>query len=305
MKIWLHPYKLEARHPKVTPRLGVLLKVEWALHQVGYSDLHPWPEFGEAPLDQHIESLASLEFTKLAEIAMEFNYIDREYRLLKRNAFLGMVLPRSHKLVYEVERLESATCHQWLKQGFSHIKVKMGNDLRRETDAFLQVALSTDLMWRIDFNGKLKAREFVDWWKSLEPAVRARVDFVEDPIGAGEQLQIEGPWADDWGKQKLAKIRVVKPAREAAEELVTYDRVVFTHGLEHPFGQACAMWSAANYYNRRPKMTEVCGLAAAKIYADNAFSTAWFCEGPRMRPTPGMGFGFDEILESLKWERLL
>jgi O-succinylbenzoate synthase len=305
MKIWVHPYKLEARHPKVVPRIGALLKVEWALHQVGYSDLHPWPEFGEQPLDVHLESLAAIDFTKLAEISMEFNYIDREYRLLKRNAFLGLILPRCHKLVYEVDRLEASTCHQWAKQGFSHIKVKMGDQLQAETAAFLQLAMSTDLMWRIDFNGKLTSEQFLSWWRGLDESVRARIDFIEDPVGVEEHLKIAGPWANDWRKQKTARIRVVKPAREAADQLAAYDRMVFTHGLDHSFGQACAAWSAGRFYAEHPKMNEVCGLAAARIYADDEFSKAWFCEGPRLKPTPGTGFGFDEILESLKWERIL
>ena len=305
MKIWVHPYHLTAAHPKVRSRVGALLKVEWALHQVGYSDLHPWPEFGERPLDVHIDSLARVDFTRLAEIAMEFNYIDREFRLLKRNAFLGKILPRSHKLVYEVERLEATTLHTWKAAGFTHVKVKMGDDLKRQTDAFLSVALSTDLLWRIDFNGKLSAAEFQSWWKNLDQSVRARIDFIEDPVASAQNLNFNGPWANDWVEQKPARIRILKPAREAAEEMGAYDRIVFTHGLEHPLGQACALWSAAQYYGRHPKLNEVCGLAAARLYADSPFSQAWFCEGPRMTPTPGTGFGFDEILESLTWDRIL
>jgi O-succinylbenzoate synthase len=235
---------------------------------------------------------------------MEFNYIDREYRLLKRNAFLGMILPRSHKLVYEVDRLETSTCQHWAEQGFSHIKVKMGDNLKAETDALLQLAMATDLLWRIDFNGKLDESTFNSWWSSLDESVRTRIDYVEDPVSEGS-LKTSGPWANDWCKQKASRIRVVKPAREAAEDLVSYDRVIFTHGLDHPLGQACAAWSAANFYAQHPKMTEVCGLAAVNYFAETAFSQAWNCEGPRMKPTTGTGFGFDDLLESLKWERIL
>jgi len=50
---------------------------------------------------------------------------------------------------------------------------------------------------------------------------------------------------------------------------------------------------------------EVCGLAATDFFELDDFSRAWRCEGPRMKPTEGTGFGFDELLESLKWDRLL
>lgn len=305
MKIWVHPYQLRPCIEKVQPRIGALVKVEWALHQIGYSDLHPYPEFGEATLDVHIDSLAKVDFTRLAEISLEYNYMDREFRLLKRNAFLGMIIPRTHRLVMEVEKMNSQTLNQWQKEGVSHIKVKMGADLKRETEAFTELAFSSSILWRMDFNGRLTEQEFMAWWKQLDDSVRARIDFVEDPLKESEQLKTPGPWADDWLKQKFSKIRVVKPAREAAEELISYDRVVFTHALEHPFGQACAAWAAANYYGQHPKKMEVCGLAAAAIYEPDEFSKVWSCEGPRMKPTTGYGFGFDNLLESLKWERVL
>lgn len=304
MKIWVHPYVLQPRVDRIDKRMGALVKVEWALHQTGYSDLHPWPEFGEQPLDVHIDSLAKVNFTKLAEVSMEYNYIDREYRILKRNAFLGMIVPRTHRLIFELEKLEAPTLNKWQKEGYTHVKVKMGQNLKAETEAFTQLAYSSNLLWRLDMNGRLTEKEFMDWWKKLDDSVRARIDFIEDPT-KDEQLKIQGPWADDWYKQKFAKIRIVKPAREAAEELISFDRVVFTHGLEHPLGQACAAWAAGNYYGQHPKRTEVCGLAAPDIYEPNEFTKVWNCEGPRMKPTTGFGFGFDEQLESLKWERIL
>ena len=43
---------------------------------------------------------------------------------------------------------------------------------------------------------------------------------------------------------------------------------------------------------------------AGDVYEPDEFSKVWMSAGPRMKPTVGTGFGFDEILESLKWERL-
>jgi hypothetical protein len=176
--------------------------------------------------------------------------------------------------------------------------------LKEQTAAFAQVAYATNMLWRLDFNGRLSAAEFQPWWDGLDSALKARIDFVEDPV-TDEEFNPEGPWADDWLRRRFSRVRVVKPAREAAEDLASYNRIIFTHSLDHPLGQACAAWTAAHFYAEHPKFMEICGLAAPTQYPPNPFSEAWFCEGPRLKPTPGTGFGFDEILESLSWERIL
>jgi O-succinylbenzoate synthase len=212
MKIWIHKYQLNPADRRFKPRVGALVKAEWALSQTGYSDLHPWPEFGEAPLDEHIESLRKVAFTPLAENSLEFNYIDREYRLTKRNAFAGLIPPRSHRLVTDLRKTDAKALSEWHKAGYTHLKVKMGDDLSAETDLLVQLVYASPLMWRIDLNGKLNASDFTAWWKSLGEDVKARIDFIEDPTG-GEQLKIAGPWANDWKIQERAQIRILKPAR--------------------------------------------------------------------------------------------
>ncbi len=304
MKIWIHRYQLNPMDLRFKPRAGALLKVEWAFEQIGYSDLHPWPEFGEPSLDEHIESLRKVQFTHLAGKSLEFNYIDREYRLTRVNAFSGLIPPRSHRLVTDLLKVDGSLLADWFKQGFSHIKVKMGGNLAAETEVLVQNAFATPLMWRIDLNGKLSAPEFTDWWKNLGEAVKPRIDFIEDPT-SGEELKFVGPWANDWIKQERAQVRILKPAREGVEELAKYSRLIFTHGMDHPLGQACAAWAASRFYANHPKKTEVCGLAAPSLYEPNDFSKQWTCEGPRMKPTTGMGFGFDDLLVGLKWERIL
>ncbi len=304
MKIWIHRYELKPREVKLTARRGALVKVEWTPGQTGYSDVHPWPEFGEPTIDEHIASLKALKFTSLVENSLEYNFRDHEFRLQKRNAFLGLILPRSHRLVFDLEALDQNLLREWSKEGFSHIKVKMGRNLKVETEIFVQMAYATTLMWRVDFNGRVSETEFLEWWKKLDGAVKARIDYIEDPVRSA-QLKIDGPWANDWTKQARAQIRIVKPAREGSEETAQYERIVFTHGLDHPIGQACSAWSAARFYGAHPRKTEVCGLAATDFFELNDFSREWYCEGPRMKPTSGTGFGFDELLKGLAWEQLL
>ncbi len=304
MKIWIHRYELKPTAKGLKPRIGCLVKAEWAMGQTGFSDLHPWPEFGEPELDQHIDSLKTMNLTPLAENSLEFNYIDREYRLSKKNAFAGLVIPRSHRLVTDIFELDVGKLQEIQKAGFSHIKIKMGENLKAETEVMTQLAYATGLLWRLDFNGKLTVGALTEWWNGLDPSVKARIDLVEDPVGEGE-LKIIGPWANDFKTQKTAPIRVIKPAREQVEELAMYKRVIFTHGMDHLFGQACAAWAAARFYSGHPKKTDVCGLASPGLYEPDEFSKLWLCDGPRMKPTPGFGFGFDQLLESLTWQKIL
>lgn len=304
MKIWVCMYDLNPVDPRFKPRAGALIKAEWALEQIGYSDLHPWPEFGDAALPEHLLSLRAVQPTPLAKRSLDFNYIDREFRLRKKNAFAGLILPRSHRLVTDIRTLDSRVLNEWHKAGFTHLKVKMGHDLAAETEILLQLVYVSPLFWRIDLNGKLSAAHFGSWWESLGADVHARIDLVEDPTAA-DPVTVEGPWANDWYAQARAKIRIVKPAREEATELSRYDRFIFTHAMDHTLGQACAAWSAARFYSDHPKKMDICGLAAPELYAPDAFANEWLCAGPRLKPTTGTGFGFDEILNGLKWERLV
>ncbi len=305
MKIWVHRYQLVSKPPGALAREGALLKVEWMPGEIGYSDLHPWPEFGEPPLHEHILSLSNKKFTPLVQIALEFNSIDRVYRGLKRSAFWGLGLPRSHKLVTEMRFVESAQLVDWQKAGFTHIKVKMGKDLIGETDLLRQWSMHyPDWFWRIDINARLTVSEFTSWWKSLDDRIKTKIDFIEDPVTNGERIPFSGPWAQDWTTCPGAQVRVFKPAHESISLERGFKRVIFTHSLDHPLGQSAAAWSAAKFYAKNPSMKEVCGLAAAEGYITDAFSQAWFCAGPRMQPPPGNGFGFDEHLEALTWEPL-
>ncbi|MGE4132123.1 MAG: hypothetical protein AB7F86_10835 [Bdellovibrionales bacterium] len=305
MKIWVHGYELNpVQHsPQKSPRQGALLKVEWALGQVGYSDLHPWPEFGEESLDRHLEALAEMRLSRLIEISLEFNYIDREFRLLRRNAFLGMIIPRSHFLIPNILEVSEDDLRQVYAKGYTHIKVKMGRDWPHEVVKLQQMLRVSNFRWRLDFNGQVSQENLAAWWSDLKADLKVKIDFIEDPVADGHP-RIQGPWASDWIQTDGAQIRVMKPAREGVEEAVTTGRVIFTNSLEHTFGQACAAWAAAHYYMQHPKKTEICGLSTENIYERDEFSRAWSSVGPRMRPTPGLGFGFDDLLESCKWERI-
>lgn len=307
MKVWTHRYELVSTQAGRRTRNGVLLKVDWASNEVGYSDLHPWPEFGEPALEHHLLSLGGSELTPLVELSLEYNWLDREFRKRHRNAFLGLALPRSHKLVGDLKFINQNDLSMWQKAGFTHLKIKLGDRIDDETAALTRVVNTSDFQLRLDLNAKLSCAEFTAWWSQLDDGLKAKIDFIEDPTG-DRPLTFAGPWANDWKVQELATVTVLKPVRESVaqiEKAKSRQRVVFTHGLDHPLGQAAALWAAADFYRRHPEKAEVGGFAAADIYEPNEFSAVWHCPGPLMKPPSGTGFGFNKILESLTWERIL
>lgn len=307
MKVLTHRYELVPTDSKRRLRQGALLKVEWESGEVGYSDLHPWPEFGEPELEEHLEGLSKSEFTPLVELSLEYNWLDREFRKRHRNAFLSLALPRSHKLVADLLSVSDGDLASWQKIGFTHLKIKIGDRLPDESKMLKWIVSRSEFLLRLDLNAKLSSAEFTAWWNEIDNHLKSKIDFIEDPTG-DKALTFAGPWANDWKVQELGTVTVVKPVRESLEQIAmekTRKRVVFTHGLDHPLGQAAALWAAADFYRKHPEKMEVGGFAAPDIYEPNEFSALWHCKGPVMKPTPGTGFGFNKILESLIWERVL
>ena len=303
MNVSYSMYELSPRTGLANVREGALLKIEFEPGHVGYADLHPLPEFGDDPVDVHLDALAEDELSDLVKRALRFAGEDARLRAMNRNAFLGLALPRAHRLITSLAHVRAADLRRIVAEGYTHAKLKVGRDLAFEAKCLSEWTKLVPLKWRLDFNGRTSVGEFADWWRELPEVVRARVDFVEDPCAG--QLNITGPWADDWAYQDRAKIRIVKPARENVDEVGGYPRVVFTHSLDHVFGRACALWEAARFYRDFPILTEVCGLGATDAFKPDAFSRAWPLEGPRLRPTTGPGFGFGELLTELKWRTLL
>ena len=302
MRVSFHDYELRPRAGLMGVRQGALLRVDWSAGRVGFADLHPWPEFGDTPLESHLEDLPRGELSPLVERALIFARVDAELRRQGRNAFLGLALPTSHRLVTNLIDVNEAQLAAWRDEGFTSVKVKLGRNLVEETERLKRLSLSSNVRWRLDFNGRPSVPEFTTWWRALSPRVRASIDFVEDPC-AGE-LSIRGPWADDWSAQPAAEVRVVKPAREDVADVGPYRRIVFTHALDHTFGRACALWSAARHYQTHPHLREAGGLASFDAYQPDAFSVAWPNPGPRLVPTTGPGFGFGELLRELTWKSL-
>jgi O-succinylbenzoate synthase len=276
MRLWIHRYTL--RPPRRLSavardgeRHGALLRVD-----DGFADIHPWPELGDAPLDEQLALLQRGETTALTRASLELAHVDGVARRKGASLFHGLTIPESH----------------WPgpdpPPGFDTIKTKG------------LAEFPAGVRLRIDFNATLTADEFAAVAASLP---RERVDFVEDPCpydaatwsALEERLGI--PLAYDRagdGVPDAVAVLVHKPAVQAV--FPDHPNVVVTSYMDHPVGQFGAAYIAATHrVNRR------CGLFTHVLYAPDAFLERVESDGTRLLPPRGTGIGFDDLLEGLSW----
>jgi len=91
---------------------------------VGYANIHPWEELGDASVELQLEHLKAGESTRLIHHARECVVIDREARIQGVSLFGGLDVPRSYATVVGgIDRVEDA-----VSRGFDTIKMKGGED---------------------------------------------------------------------------------------------------------------------------------------------------------------------------------
>ena len=91
---WKYELKPKRRLSAVAaegPRHGALIRVD-----DGFADIHPWPELGDAPLDEQLAMLARGETTPLTRASLKFAAIDAAARRDGRGLFEGLTIPPSH-----------------------------------------------------------------------------------------------------------------------------------------------------------------------------------------------------------------
>lgn len=259
-------------------RRGALLNIDG-----GYADVHPWPELGDADLDEQLALLARGETTVLTAQSLRFAMADAFARRAGRSLFDGLTVPRSHWPAAAGEAPEA----------FDTIKVKMpGSELPPKGRL------------RLDFNATLDAEAFAHVARTLP---KERIDFVEDPcpydaatwrtlrqetglrLALDREVAVEG-----------VDVLVVKPAIQNVDTLDLGRReVVVTSYMDHPVGQLHAAVVAA-----RVSPDAVCGLVTHLLYEPDAFSERLTVDGARLVPPGGTGIGFDDLLEGLPWMEL-
>ncbi|HVR40608.1 MAG TPA: hypothetical protein VMU84_16050 [Thermoanaerobaculia bacterium] len=275
MGLWIHRYTLTPRArlsavARPGAREGALLRAD-----DGFADIHPWPELGDAPLDEQLALLARGETTPLTRCSLRFASLDAAARSRSVSLFDGLTIPESHWPGADPP------------PGFDTVKIKN------------VAVIPPNVRLRIDFNATLSADEFL----RLE-LPRERVDFVEDPCPydarvwnelrakTGLRLALDRGVATDG-----VDVLVCKPAVQ--ESVPTGREVVVTSYMDHPVGQFFAAWVAATH-----DVSSRCGLMTHVLYESNEFIERIRVDGMRLVPPSGTGIGFDDLLEQLPWKKL-
>jgi o-succinylbenzoate synthase len=270
MRIDVHRYTL--RRPNGVTRHGALIRVDGD----GHADVHPWPELGDAPLDEQLALLARGETTALTRASLRLAAVDADARRRGVSLFEGLMIPESHWPGNEPPA------------GFDTVKTKG------------VLPVPEPLRIRIDFNASLSAEEFE---RVAEMLPKERIDFIEDPCPydaatwralrqrTGLRLALDRFTSE-------ADVLVHKPALTA--EFPSFDgEIVVTSYMDHPVGQFGAAWVAATH-----QVSPRCGLMTHVLYEPDAFIERIERTGARLLPPQGIGIGFDDLLEKVRWTTL-
>lgn len=322
MKIFTHLYTLQPGTDPTRaarrPRSGALLRVEFDDGTIGYADLHPLTEFGHGPLDEQLASLSVNRPTPLAQLSLQHARADADARRAGISLFDGLPDVRSHALFTDWSHAPRSVFERCIEDGYAAVKLKIGHDPEREANAINRLA-DLPLQWRLDANASSGTESFL---QRLEPQMRAKIEFLEDPcpynaevwttLAAREKFPLALDWElpDTAAPWPGAQILVIKPASQDAFPLALTAvqagmKIVVTHSMDHPLGQAVALWTAKQLRQHYGKAVLDGGLQAKDLYKPESFSKKIGTRGPLTTPPAGTGFGFNKLLTQLSWHQLL
>ena len=307
----LQPLGAMSARAAAQAREGVLLRSD----EGGYACLQTWPELGDAPLEYELDALREGSPLLLGKRAIACMEADAAARREGRSLFAGLSVPKSHATL--TVSATPAQVYNLDKKGFTMGKIKVLPKLDATVERLTKLAaMVPNWMWRVDFNATLTLEEALQFWDMLSPAMRARIDFVEDPttydVDAWQQLQDAGmPLGYDMPlpnenlipkRTSKPMLRLVKPARHHSNS----GEPVFTSYLDHPLGQCWAAYNAALFYQGKPaNEVPLCGLITQHVYQPNAFSEELGMDiTPTFTPPAGTGLGFDALLAAQEWKTL-
>ena len=290
---------------------GVLIKVG-----DGYGCMHPWPELGDVPMDRLLGILRDGGTTPIIRAALQCAREDGKARVEGRSLFENLAVPQSHATLM----LNEGDFDQAVAAGFSTVKVKMGRDLVKEREFILaQAERFPELRWRLDFNGLLGQVGIEEELQSYPKSFRDKIDFLEDPcvysraIWKGLRTRYDIPLAVDRDVEAAngdVSFVILKPAVNILKRVLEQAHLnswtaVFTSYMDHPIGQAYAAWKAAKAAEQYPGMVGICGLMTQSLFEPNDFIIRMGEAQPKFQAPQGCGLGFDDLLETLPWKRLI
>lgn len=323
MSLYVHRYTLYSRGSlnAVSHRRefhGALVRND---EDGGVGCLHPWPEFGDPPIDEQLEILQSGGSSKVIERALRMAALDGAARQAGISLFPeGLEIPPCH-YSWDQNQPSEPQMTRVLEEGWGAIKTKgwaNAGEVLRWLDSFASRAGEAPLKLRVDFNSCLEPRKFRNLMEWMNPRTRERLDFVEDPFPydpdqwaeTEERFQVRLALDKQLrGAARGFSVAVLKPGRrewrEMLEGVPEQVRVVMTSAMDHAIGQSFAAYEAAIAWQQVGAQMDLCGLATDHLFARDAFFERISASGGQLFvDRQGTGLGFDDVLKTLPWVKL-
>jgi O-succinylbenzoate synthase len=285
----------------------------------GIGCIHPWPEFGDAPIDEQLNLLKDGTLTPLTAQALRCAELDGAARLTNRSLFEKLPIPRSH-YSWSFGHPTSPQLDRLLAEQWPALKAK-GYSNWGETLRFLEAceraSSDTGLRYRIDFNGCLDPSAFHKFIEFMPLRVYRALDFIEDPYPYdatawsqtrdrwGVSLALDKGWMS--GTTGFDTI-VVKPSRRdwrTVHALHPTAPLILTSAMDHPIGQMYAAYEAATAQAELGNQIGLCGLCTQHLFSPDAFLERVASPGGWLQPDlSGGGLGFGDLIDRLPWRRL-
>lgn len=299
-------------HRRVFP--GALIRVG-----AGYGCIHPWTEFGDAPVEEQLRLLAQGITTPVTEMALRCAQVDGAARSEGRSLFEGLKIPQSH-YSWSFARETRPQFERVLEEGWPALKAK-GYANYGETTRFLEScsrqAEGQSLKFRVDFNGCLTEEFFHNFIEFMPVRVYRQLDLVEDPFPYnaaawehcqtrwGVKLALDKGWRDGTAGYDAV---VVKPARRDWRKVADKHPekpLILTSAMDHGLGQMYAAYEAA-LAMKEGFNVDLCGLCTQHLFEPDPFFERIGAHGGWLTPDlDGGGLGFGSVLENLPWRPLI
>ncbi len=306
---------------------GALIKVN-----EGIGCLHPWPEFGDAPVEDQLNLLRDGGSSKVIERALRMALVDGEARKRGVSLFAGLKIPPNH-YSWDSHQDAGMQMQRVIEEGWQAVKMKgWGNvpEVLKYLDALCSStfqcrdvrANSTSecraTKLRIDFNSCLTEVQFIEFLTGMSAPVRDMLDFVEDPFPYdaqrwghvqetyGVRLALDKQLR---GASEGFEVAVLKPGRREWREMIdglpSAVRIVMTSAMDHAIGQSFAAYEAAMAWRELGDRMNLCGLATNHLFAQDTFFDRLSARGGKLEvDRSGTGLGFDDVLHHLQWVKL-
>jgi O-succinylbenzoate synthase len=306
----------------LSDRNGLLLKIEWPDGLIGYGDLHPWPELGDASWEDQLAGLRQGRISSMLEQSIWLARRDAVLRKQGKNIFEGLPTVKNNYLVSDASTEPPGLITKLKAEGFETVKVKVGRNLKVEGELISQLGRDGAFKVRIDFNGAGTWQTYEKFMSGLDKVALQRVQYVEDPFQYDEQAWVEArkfcPLAIDNQFHRVNfktlkscpfDIVILKPAKmdvnSITQESVVRDlKMVVTSYMDHPVGVMHALSVACELKKIYPQRMLDPGCLTMRLFQMDSYSAEVVVTGPYLKRTQGRGIGFDQLLAKESWTQI-